>query len=43
MPGALEASVIWVYGIAEVAVLAFTPFGIENLSKLIAAERDHQA
>lgn len=38
-----EDGVIWVYGIAEVEVLAFTPFGIENLIELIATERDRQA
>ena len=38
-----EDGIIWVYGIAELEVLAFTPFGIENLINLIATERDRQA
>ena len=37
-----EDGVIWVYGIAEIEVLAFTPFGIENLREIIAMERDRQ-
>ncbi len=36
-----EDGIIWVYGIAEVEVLAFTPFGVENLLEMIAMERDH--
>ena len=34
--------IIWVYGTAEVEVLAFTPFGVENLIEIIAMERDRQ-
>ena len=33
---------IWVYGTAEVEVLAFTPFGVENLLEMIAMKRDRQ-
>ncbi|OIQ71714.1 hypothetical protein GALL_466670 [mine drainage metagenome] len=36
-----EDGIIWVYGIAEVEVLAFTPFGVKNLLEMIAMERDH--
>lgn len=35
-----EDGVIWVYGTEEVEVLAFTPFGVENLREMIAMERD---
>ena len=38
-----EDGVIWVYGIADVEVLAFTPFGVENLIEMIAMERDREA
>ena len=31
----IEDGVIWVYGIAEDGVLAFTDFGIENLIELV--------
>jgi hypothetical protein len=34
--------IIWVYGTAEIEVLAFTPFGVENLLEMIAMERGHQ-
>ena len=37
-----EDGMIWVYGTAEVGVLAFTPFGVENLLEMIAMERDRQ-
>lgn len=37
-----EDGVIWVYGTAEIEMLAFTPFGIENLIEMIATERGHQ-
>jgi hypothetical protein len=37
-----EDGVIWVYGTAEIEILAFTPFGIENLIKMIAMERGRQ-
>lgn len=36
-----EDGIIWVYGTTEVEVLAFTPFGVENLLEMIAMERDH--
>ena len=35
-----EDGVIWVYGTEKVEVLAFTPFGVENLREMIAMERD---
>ena len=37
-----EDGVIWVYGLADIEVLAFTPFGVENLREMIAIERDRQ-
>jgi hypothetical protein len=37
-----EDGVIRVYGIADVEVLAFTPFGIENRVEMIAMERGRQ-
>jgi len=37
-----EDGVIWVYGTAEIEVLAFTPFGVQNLREMIAMERDRQ-
>ena len=37
-----EDGVIWVYGTAEVEVLASTPFGVENLLEMIAMKRDRQ-
>lgn len=37
-----EDGVIWVYGTEEVEILAFTPFGIENLVEMIAMERGRQ-
>lgn len=37
-----EDGMIWVYGTTEVEVLAFTPFGVENLLEMIAMERDRQ-
>lgn len=37
-----EDGVIWVYGTADIEVLAFTPFGVENLREMIAIERDRQ-
>lgn len=37
-----EDGVIWVYGDAEIEVLAFTPFGVQNLREMIAMERDRQ-
>ena len=38
-----EDGVIWVYGTIDIEVLAFTPFGIENLRELIAMENGRQA
>lgn len=38
-----EDGVIWVYGTTEVEVLAFTPFGVENLIEMIVREGDRQA
>jgi len=37
-----EDGIIWVYGTADVEVLAFTPFGVENLVEIIAIEHDRQ-
>lgn len=37
-----EDGIIWVYGTADVEVLAFTPFGVENLVEMIAMERNRQ-
>jgi len=37
-----EDGIIWVYGTADVEVLAFTPFGVENLVEIIAIERDRK-
>lgn len=37
-----EDGVIWVYGTEDVEVLAFTPFGVENLLEMIDMERDRQ-
>ena len=34
-----EDGVIWVYGLGDNGVMAFTDFGIENLIKLIAIHR----
>ena len=35
-----EDGVIWVYGLGEDSVIAFTPFGIENLQELIEMDQD---
>lgn len=35
-----EDGVIWVYGTGDDCVIAFTPFGIENLQELIEMDRD---
>lgn len=35
-----EDGVIWVYGPGDDSVIAFTPFGIENLQELIEMNRD---
>lgn len=37
-----EDGVIWVYGTGDDAVVAFTPFGIENLQELIEMDRDRK-
>lgn len=34
-----EDGVIWVYGLNDDSVIAFTPFGIENLRELIELDR----
>ena len=36
-----EDGVIWVYGPGDDSVIAFTPFGIENLCELIEMDRQH--
>jgi hypothetical protein len=36
----IEDGVIWVYGVGEDGVLAFTDFGIENLIELIRMYKD---
>ena len=35
-----EDGIIWVYGPGDDSVIAFTPFGIENLQELIEMNRD---
>lgn len=35
-----EDGVIWVYGIGDDQVMAFTDFGIENLTELIRIHKD---
>jgi len=35
-----EDGVIWVYGPGDDSVIAFTPFGIENLRELIEMDRE---
>jgi hypothetical protein len=37
----IEDGVIWVYGIGEDAILAFTDFGIENLRDLIKMHKEN--
>lgn len=37
-----EDGIIWVYGPTDVEILAFTPFGVENLIEMIAAHRDRK-
>jgi hypothetical protein len=39
----IEDGVIWVYGVGEDGVLAFTDFGIENLIELIKMYKDDPA
>ncbi|MCK1744433.1 hypothetical protein IVA80_27340 [Bradyrhizobium sp. 139] len=36
----IEDGVIWVYGVGEGGVMAFTDFGIENLVELIKMHKD---
>jgi len=36
----IEDGVIWVYGVGEDGVMAFTDFGIENLIDLIKMRKD---
>jgi hypothetical protein len=36
----IEDGVIWVYGVGEDGILAFTDFGIENLIELIKMYKD---
>jgi hypothetical protein len=36
----IEDGVIWVYGLGEDGVVAFTDFGIENLIELIKIHKD---
>ena len=36
----IEDGVIWVYGVGEDGVMAFTDFGIENLFDLIKMHKD---
>lgn len=35
-----EDGIIWVYGLGDDSVIAFTPFGIENLQEIIEMDRD---
>jgi len=37
----IEDGVIWVYGVGEDGVLAFTDFGIESLIELIKMYKDN--
>lgn len=37
-----EDGVIWVYGTAEIKILAFTPFGVAKLVEMIAMEHGRQ-
>ena len=36
-----EGGVIWVYGPGDDSVIAFTPFGIENLRELSEMDLEH--
>jgi hypothetical protein len=36
----IEDGVIWVFGVGEDGILAFTDFGIENLTELIKMHKD---
>ena len=37
-----EDGLIWVYGISDDGVMAFTDFGIETLTELIKIHKDDQ-
>jgi hypothetical protein len=37
----IEDGAIWIYGMSEDAVLAFTDFGIENLVELVKVYKQH--
>ncbi|MGD9894933.1 MAG: hypothetical protein AB7U18_26920 [Dehalococcoidia bacterium] len=37
----IEHGVIWVYGVAEDGVLAFTDYGIEKLVELVSVYKQH--
>ena len=37
----IEDGVIWVYGVGDDGVMAFTDFGVENLIDLIKIHKDH--
>ncbi|MFG6574217.1 hypothetical protein ACGYLO_21905 [Sulfitobacter sp. 1A13353] len=37
-----EDGIIWVYGPGDDGVIAFTPFGIENLQELVEMDRDRE-
>jgi hypothetical protein len=37
-----EDGIIWVYGTTDLEVLAFTPFGVENLIEMIAMDPDRK-
>ncbi len=39
----IEDGVIWIYGVGEDGVMAFTDFGIENLIELIKMHKDNPA
>jgi len=37
----IEDGVIWVYGVGEHGIMAFTDFGIENLIELIRMHKEN--
>jgi hypothetical protein len=37
----IEDGVIWVYGVGEDGILAFTDFGIENLTELVRTYKEN--
>ena len=39
----IEDGVIWIYGVGEEAILAFTDFGIESLIELIKMHKEDPA